>query len=205
MTPAPQGPWSQFSLLDQGAPRRAACVSGHWRASPAVRCRQRQRQSHARFQATPAAERGPRDSTQTPSSATPRCRSELTSRFALLSFREFENARPVVVDRAGYRELVKQAIGRHLQHLTARVEQQSRGGRSWPRHPGRVGAPRRRHHLHQVAGVRSSVRCAWAQSVKLRAGRLVTAVMSPVGSELYGSTVERNCSVTACASSSGMP
>ena len=29
------------------------------------------------------------------------------------------------------------------------------------------------------------MRWAWAQSVKLRAGRLVTAVMSPVGSELY--------------------
>jgi hypothetical protein len=37
-----------------------------------------------------------------------------TSRLALLSFREFKNARPVIVDRAGYREVVKQAIGRHL-------------------------------------------------------------------------------------------
>ena len=128
-----------------------------------------------------------------------------TSRFALLSFRDFENARPVIVDRAGYRELVKQAIGRHLQHLTAQVEQQSRGVRSRPRHPGRAGARRRRHHLHKVAGVRNSVRWAWAQSVKPRAGRLVTAVMSPVGSELYGSRAERNCSMTACASSPGMP
>ena len=67
------------------------------------------------------------------------------------------------------------------------------------------GARRRRQHLHQLAGVRSSARWAWAQSVKLRAGRLVTAVMSPVGSELNGSRVERNCSMTACASSSGMP
>jgi hypothetical protein len=76
--------------------------------------------------------------------ATPRCPSELTSTFALLSFREFENARPVIVDRAGYRELDKQAIGRYLHHLTARVEQQSRGGRSWPRYPGRTDARRRR-------------------------------------------------------------
>ena len=67
------------------------------------------------------------------------------------------------------------------------------------------GARRCRHHLHQVAGVRSWVRWAWAQSVKLRAGRLVTVVMSPVGSELNGSRVERNCSTTACASSSGVP
>ena len=37
---------------------------------------------------------------------------------------EFENARPVIADRAVYRELVKQAIGRHLQQQTARVEQQ---------------------------------------------------------------------------------
>ena len=66
-------------------------------------------------------------------------------------------------------------------------------------------ARRRRHHLHQLAGVRSSVRWAWAQSVKLRAGRLVTSVMSPVGSELYGLRVERNISMMACASSSGMP
>jgi hypothetical protein len=71
--------------------------------------------------------------------------------------------------------------------------------------PGRVGARRRWYHLHQLAGVRSSVRWAWAQSVKLRAGRLVTVVMSPVGWELYGSRVERNCSMMACASSSGMP
>ena len=49
-----------------------------------------------------------------PSSATRRYPAELTSRFALLSFREFKNARPVIVDRAGYREVVKQAIGRHL-------------------------------------------------------------------------------------------
>ena len=120
-------------------------------------------------------------------------------------FREFENARPVIVDRAGYRELVTPAVGRHLQHLAARGEQQLRGGRSWRRHPGGVGARCRRDHVHQLAGVRSSVRWAWAQSVKLRAGRLVTAVMSPVGSELYGSRVERNSSMMACASSSGMP
>jgi hypothetical protein len=80
-----------------------------------------------------------------PSSATPRCPSELTSRFALLSCREFENAGPVIVDRAGFRELVKRAIGRHLQHLTARVEQQSRGGRSWP--ANRAGS------AHAVAGI----------------------------------------------------
>jgi hypothetical protein len=49
-----------------------------------------------------------------PSSATRKCPSELTSRFALLSFREFKNARLVIVDRAGYREVVKQAIGCHL-------------------------------------------------------------------------------------------
>jgi hypothetical protein len=49
-----------------------------------------------------------------PSSATRKYPSELTSRFALLSFREFQNARPIIVDRAGYREVVKQAIGRHL-------------------------------------------------------------------------------------------
>ena len=67
------------------------------------------------------------------------------------------------------------------------------------------GARRCRHHLHQLVGVRSWLRWAWAQSVKLRAGRLVTVVMSPVGSELNGSRVERNCSTTACASSSGMP
>jgi len=37
---------------------------------------------------------------------------------------EFENSRPVIVDRAVYRELVKQAIRRHLQQLTVRVQQQ---------------------------------------------------------------------------------
>jgi hypothetical protein len=37
---------------------------------------------------------------------------------------EFEGARPVIVDRAVYRELVKQAIRRHLQQLTVRVQQQ---------------------------------------------------------------------------------
>jgi ParB/RepB/Spo0J family partition protein len=37
---------------------------------------------------------------------------------------EFESSRPVIVDRAVYRELVKQAIRRHLEELTVRVEQQ---------------------------------------------------------------------------------
>ena len=47
-----------------------------------------------------------------PLSATRKYPSELTNRFALLSFREFTNARQVIVDRAGYREVAKQAIGR---------------------------------------------------------------------------------------------
>lgn len=48
--------------------------------------------------------------------------------------------------------------------------------------------------------MRSSVRCLSAQSVKLRAGRHVTVVMPPVGSELYDSTVERSCSDEMTAS-----
>jgi hypothetical protein len=68
---------------------------------------------------------------------------------------------------------LRQALAEHGRHWDA-IETRLKGERI------RCGG---RHHLHQLAEVRSSVRCAWAQSVKLRAGRLVTAVMSPVGSE----------------------
>ena len=109
---------------------------------------------------------------------------------------------------------VRQLAGQPVHSCTR--DEQVRGCRSavefslsvsgWRGHDDRPpGARRCRHDLHQLAGVRSWVRWAWAQSVKLRAGRLVTVVMSPVGSELNGSRVERNCSMTACASSSGMP
>ncbi len=138
-----------------------------------------------------------------PSSATRKCPSELTSRFALLSVGEFENARPVIVDRAGYPG--GQAGNRPTPLAPDRPGAAAALGSVMASPPGQVRARRRRHYFHQLGGVRSSVRWACAQSVKLRAGRLVTVVMSPVGLELYGSRVERNCSMTAFARSSGMP
>ena len=58
---------------------------------------------------------------------------------------EFENARPIIVDRSLYRELSKQAIKRTVEELRARVAEVAQSGRPPRRPAGRsIPRPRRR-------------------------------------------------------------